>query len=308
MRDIILSFPTQFQKGISAAASVSLNKKYVRIITCGMGGSAIAGEMLSLIDPRTVVHWDYDLPTNTSQEDLVICTSWSGGTEETISAYEKARQLGVDVICITMGGQLAEKAKVNNTPLVVLPAESIPPRTAVGIMTAALLKVVGQEKELPINIDAGLFEVRGKEIAQAIGAKTPLIYTTFPWRKLAGQWKVLFNENAKVHAFANWLPSAAHNEIAGFSSNTRNQFATIVMQDLQDNPRHKKSLAALLAIFDKMEYNYSIVELSPGGTRPLEKAFFAYILGLWTSYYLAENLGVDPSVIELVEQFKQLKK
>src|SRR5687767_1725553 len=108
MRDAILSIPAQLKKGIELGAAARLERPYRSIISTGMGGSAIAGEMLSMVKDNVIVHWDYDLPVNMDAADLVICTSWSGNTEETISSYEAARKAGMETLVITAGGQLAE--------------------------------------------------------------------------------------------------------------------------------------------------------------------------------------------------------
>jgi glucose/mannose-6-phosphate isomerase len=306
MRDIILNFPKQFAAGIAAAKDTELKRAYSRIICCGMGGSAVPGEIISMIRHDVVVHWDYDLPATAGKDDLVLCTSWSGGTEETISSYEKARALGLDVIAVTKGGELAERAKANGTQLVLLPNEDIPPRTAAGYMTGALMKLIGSESELDIQLQAAGTEELGKSLAEKISTKVPLVYTSYPLRKLAGFWKIFFNENAKVPSFANWAPSMVHNELAGFESKTRDQFIPIVLRDPAETVDHRRNLDALLAIFDKMSYNYITVQLS-SNTKVLEKVFENYILGLWTSYYLAKNLGTDPANTELIEEFKKLK-
>lgn len=307
MREIILNFPKQFAQGIQAAGNVSLSRTYARIICCGMGGSAVSGELLSMVQHNVAVHWDYGLPQITGPDDLVVCTSWSGGTEETISSFTEARKRNLDVIAITKDGSpLAAAAKAAGTPLILMPGEKIPPRTAAGYMAGALFKLLGGEMELAFEFDAAGSEKQGKTLAEKIGSRVPLVYTSYPLRKLAGFWKIFFNENAKTHSFTGSVPSLVHNEIAGFVNKNRDAFIPILIRDRDETPEHKRNLDALLAIFDKMSYNYITVELS-SGQKALEKVFNNYILGLWTSYYLAQKLGVDPVDTGLIEEFKKLK-
>jgi glucose/mannose-6-phosphate isomerase len=307
MKNVIEKFPEQFRVGISAAKDIKPKKEFRRVICCGMGGSIIPGEILSIINEDVVIHWNYGLPNNANSDDLVICTSWSGNTEETISSYEKAVSLNIEVIAITKGGKLAEKVEKNGTQLILLPDEKIMPRTAVGYMVGAMFKVLNMEDELNFNLDAEALEEEGKNLASKIGNRIPLIYTSYPLRKMAGFWKILFNENAKIHAFANWFPSAAHNEIAGFNERHKDTFTTIVFRADDEDARHAKNLDALLEILGQIGYNYNVVKLASASTKVLERIFNNYLLGLWTSYYLAELLGTNAENVELIESFKQLK-
>ncbi len=272
-----------------------------------MGGSQLAAEILSMTRSDLVIHWDYDLPTNIDNADLVICTSWSGNTEETISSYQAALARKFDVIVIAGGGKLVELARENNTPLVILPEDHIPPRTATGYMTGALFALLGVADQLPISLDATISEEEGKALAEKIGPKVPLIYSAYPLRRLTGFWKMAFNENAKTPAYANWFPSAAHYELASLPGASPDRYFPIIIRDTQEDPRHARNLDALLALLDKREYTDSIVRLSAGGT-PLEKVFNNYILALWTSFYVATKNGVDPADTSLIEEFKELKK
>src|SRR5688572_29678259 len=102
MRDAILSFGSQLTRG--AALTSPLQIPFRKIIACGMGGSSVAGEILSLVHDEVVVHWDYDLPSTTAPQDVVVCSSWSGNTQETLSSYQEALQRKIPVAVITGGG------------------------------------------------------------------------------------------------------------------------------------------------------------------------------------------------------------
>src|ERR1051326_7310341 len=169
MRDTILSLPQQLTDGIALGTAQRLDKPYRSMVSCGMGGSAIAGEMLSMIKDNVIVHWDYDLPVHVGAQDLIICTSWSGNTEETISSYEKAIALGIDTLVITTGGKLSELARQHNSPLIILPADSLQPRTAEGYMVGALFAALGLADMLPKALDPAALEKTGQELAKQIG-------------------------------------------------------------------------------------------------------------------------------------------
>lgn len=253
-----------------------------------------------------VVHNNYDLPSDVNVGDLVICISWSGTTEETISAFKTAIERGIKPIVITKGAELGQLAKNNNTPLIILPGQPTAPRFSVGYMVGALFTILGLEKELDIELNPKNHENAGKELANKIGSATPLIYTSYSWRKLGALWKANFNETAKRPAYWNYLPILAHDELAMYIHKDL-PFYPIILKDENDRPRYVRDLDTAIAILDKQEYNYSIVNLSPRTDNPLETVLNNYVLCLWTSFYLAQKNGVDPKDIKLIEEYKKLK-
>ena len=319
MRDIILNFPNQIKEGLKAAGDFKVQKeKYDRIVICGMGGSAMPG-MIYLTSQEhknkgpgvpVIIHSSYDLPSDVTSKDLVICISWSGATEETTSSLKKALEKKIDAVVITNtvrpGDTLAELAQQNNIKTIIVPVDGIAPRFAIGYMTMVLFAILGHAKDLEFSLDANIAENEGKELANKIGSKIPLIYTTYSWRKLGSLWKANFNENSKVPAYFNFLPAMAHNELVMYARKGLPCYP-IILKDNNDNPYHLRDLKATIAILDRQEYNYTIVDLS-SSTNPLETILNNYILGLWTSYYLAQNLGVNPDDISIIEEFKKLKK
>lgn len=330
MKQQIIEFPKQLSEGIKLAQNVKIDHTYEKVIICGMGGSIIPAEILIFwqeatgILPVFYVHRDYDLPPWISKNDLVVCISWSGNTEETLSCYESAIKLDIPVASITTGGKLAELSRKNKTPSVIIPNDNnLKPRMGVGYMTAVLFQLVGLgEKFASISLDADKTETEGEKLAQNMDDKsTPLLYSSYKWRLIPRLWKILFNENDKIHAFWNYFPAMAHNELAGFDKltasgfdrepksknpNSKTEFYPIFFKDSNDDPRQNKNIDTAIAILDKIEYNYGIVNLSSFDD-PLETILNSYILGLWTTYYLAKKIGVDPEKIELIEEYKKLK-
>ena len=315
MRNQILNFPVQLSKGVKLAKEVKIDRTYEKVIICGMGGSIIPGEILAFWQevsgmlPVFYIHRDYDLPPWVSNNDLVACISWSGNTEETLSCYEAAIKLDIPVVSITTGGKLAELSQKNKTSSVIIPNnDNLKPRMGAGYMTAALFQLVGLgDKFASISLDVYKTEPEGEKLAQNMDDKsTPLLYSSYKWRLIPHLWKVLFNENDKIHAFWNYFPAMAHNELAGFDNNSKTRFHPIFFKEPNDDPRQNKNIDTAVAILDKMGYNYDIVTLSSLGD-PLETLLNSYILGLWTTYYLAKKIGVDPEKIELIEEYKKLK-
>lgn len=313
MRDQILQFPEQLSKGIELAKNVKIDKTFEKVIVCGMGGSSIAGEVLvfwqetSGMPPVFCIHRDYDLPSWISENDLVVCISWSGNTEETLSSYESAVRSGAPVVSITTGGKLADISKQNGTPLVLLPSNNLRPRMGVGYMTAALFQLLGLEENISsAPLDSEKSEEKGKQIAEKINEMTPLLYSSYKWRIIPKLWKILFNENSKIHSFWNYFPGVAHNELVGFSDQAQDCFFSIFFKDSSDDQRQNKNIDAAIAILKEKEYNYTIIDISSSG-KPLEAVLNCYILSLWTSFYLTKKIGVDPENIALLDEFKKLR-
>ncbi len=305
MKKDILNFGEQFQIGVKSVGDLVYDVPLNRVIIAGIGGSLIPGEILNMVKPAVKIDRDYDLPPDLDADTLVICISWSGEPEEGISSYHEARRRGLKTLCITKGGKLAELAKQDDTPLIILPQDNIQPRTAIGYMTGALFQVLGLGKELDIRIYPHELENQGKIIAQQISHKNPIIYSPYRWHQLVRFWKILFNENDKIHAFFNTFPGLTHNEIAGFNKKDADKFHVIILKDNHEDPRQNRNIELTIAILDKIGYSYSIVPLS--GKTLMEEVMNGYTLGLWTTFYLAEILNVNPESIEVIEDFKRLK-
>lgn len=302
VRDAILSFSSQLKGGATLAKPVE--GKFDRVICCGMGGSSVAGEMLSMARNDVVVHWNWELPATVNPRDLVVCTSWSGDTAETISSYDTARVAGLSVAVITTGGELARKAHADGVPLTILPDTNTPPRFNAGLMTGALFAMLGMTDQLP-KIDAATLEDAGKALAGEIGAKTPIFYASYPWRKIAGFFKAMTNENAKRHSWSASFPSVAHNEIMGWAGNYQSSMAPVVIRDAQELPHDSKDIEAFIAIERSMGYTVSTIGLV--GASPLEKALNAYVMALWASWHMATTAGVDAAGTKWIDEFKRLK-
>ena len=305
LKEVINNLPNQLHQGAKSAEGFNYDQSPSKIIISAMGGSLIAGKILKLLSPQIILNEFYDLSTHIENDFLSICISWSGKTEETISAYIESKKRGLETLVITGGNRLEELAKADNTPLIILPKDSIQPRYAVGYMVGALLKAIGLEKELDISLDSAIREDQGHELADQIESKIPLLYATTQWPYLPDFWKTLFNESCKIHADTNIFPSLDHNEVASFKKEDSAKYIPIIFQDEHEDPREMIDIKAAIAILKELGYNYLNVKIS--GKTPLEKVFNNYILGLWTTFYLAQKLGVDPQDIEVIEHFKKLK-
>ncbi|MBI2626825.1 MAG: SIS domain-containing protein [Parcubacteria group bacterium] len=324
-RQTILNIPEQFQTGSESAKSVKFDqKKFDKIVLCGMGGSMMPAEILMTLCEVTqtpnynfYIHRDYELPSWVSKNDLVICVSWSGNTDETISSYKSAIEKGIQTVVITKGGKLRELAQ-NSLGFILLPQENIPPRIGTAYMFSALLtflndsailkfpenNILKQLLDLKNTLKPEELEITGKNIANQINNLTPIIYSSYKWRALPLLWKINFNENAKAHSFWNHFPSIAHNEIVGFESSKN--FYSILLSDPQENPKQIKKLDVAVKILSDLSINHQVITLE--GDNVIQKIFTNYTLAIWTSYFMAINSKQDPSNNELLDRFKDLEK
>jgi glucose/mannose-6-phosphate isomerase len=326
MREIILDFPKQFEVGFEAGQKIEfLKRKFENAIICGMGGSALPGSLLQLFARNLnlkfhnfFVHRDYNLPNFANKNSLIFTISYSGNTEETISAFKEAISKNLKVISISSGGKLKELSQKFKTQFIEIPS-GLPPRMALGYLFSALfsalikLKIVPDFKKEILALKEKLkpekFEKEGQEIAQFLLYKIPLIYSSSSYRELARIWKINFNENSKVPAFFNYFPELNHNEMTGVGEakkNYRKIFRAIILKEKSDNPRNKKRMKILAEIFKERGIESKILNLK--GKNIFEKVFSSILLSYFSSFYLAKLQNIDPVPVKLVEEFKQKMK
>ncbi|MBI4034166.1 MAG: bifunctional phosphoglucose/phosphomannose isomerase [Candidatus Brennerbacteria bacterium] len=282
---------------------------FQKFIVVGMGGSNLAADLVKILRPDLdiAVHRDYGLPKYLDEDTLVILSSYSGNTEETLDAYEEAGRRGLPRIAVGAGGKLLELAKNDGVPHIKFPESNIQPRVALGWSLLALLKIIGDEKlleesaTLAEKIKPEIQEEQGKKLAEDLKNSTPIVYASHRNKGLSYFWKVSFNETAKTPAFANVLPEQNHNELSGFENTEK--FFFLFINDGNDNPRILKRMEVLKNLYNRRGFKLQVLELQGS---PLERVFSSVLLANWTAFYLAEGRGVDPDTNPSVEEFKKL--
>lgn len=328
MRKVILDFPKQFGIGLKAAKNVAL-KSYAfltppeNIIICGMGGSALPGDILSALRPLDIfMHKSYGLPPQAGNESLVICVSYSGNTEETLSAFKEALDKKLPLLAITTGGKLKELCQKNKVPFALIPAPHIPPRLALGLQFAALLQILANHSLLPepfieeiSKLEKSLkpekLETEGKKLAKKIYQKIPIIYSPKHFRSVSLIWKNSLNETAKILAVDNYFPELNHNETVGFWNINERQISNkelivIILRDPNDHPRILKQMKITKDIVK--EEGVGVETLNMRGKNRLEKIFSTLILGFWTAFWLALDYEVDPTPVKTIDELKRRLK
>jgi len=314
--DIIHALPQQIREGVQLGKDVKLTGEFSNIVVTGMGGSGIPGNLLQSIlhDCKIpiIVHKDYTVPGFVNKNTLFFAISYSGNTEETLSAFKEAVRKRATIVAITSGGKLRDLARENKTPTIIVPA-GLPPRSAIAYFLFPMLVVLhnaGIAKlnvaEVKATIEAlknPAFEQKAKQIAEELHGKTPIIYATEQLEGAALRWKQEFNENSKAHAFYNVFSEMDHNELMAYER-TQGNYHVILLRDERDHPHNKKRMDFLKQILK--ERKIPLTELMLKGQQPLVKLFTALYMGDLTSYYLAISEGIDPVETSLIEQLKKL--
>jgi glucose/mannose-6-phosphate isomerase len=325
MYKIILDFPKQFRIGIAAAKNVSLKPEILplppeNIIICGMGGSALPGDILVTLRPLDVfIHKSYGLPLQAGNESLVICISYSGNTEETLSAFSEALNRKLPLVSITTGGKLEKLSKKYGVPFVKIPPPLIPPRLALGEMFSALCQILANQGilseeivkeilEAGVSLESEKLKNQGKRLAKRIYQRIPIIYTPKQFKEIGLIWKNSLNETAKIIAVTNYFPELNHNETVGFWKINETQISNkellvIILRDLQDHPRVLKQMEIAGDLIEKEGVEVEFLDIK--GKTVLEKIFSTIILGFWTSYWLALEYKIDPTPIKAIEELKR---
>lgn len=318
MRDAVLDLPKQLEW----KPEIKNADKFFAgapLVVCGMGGSHVSADVFEMLRPGSVVrvHSDYGLPVEAAAPSGVnfVISSYSGNTEETLSAYAAARAAGLPLAVIAAGGKLLELARTDGVAYVELPSTGIQPRAATGFGVKAFAVLVGDDKifgeleALAQKLKPAEQEAAGKALAELLDGKLPLIYSSTRNASLAHNWKIKINENAKAPAFWNVLPEMNHNEMTGFDSDggaagVASMCHAIFLRDDEDFDRVQIRMDVTEKLLAAREVTVTRVNLA-GATRA-EKVFNALVLGDWTSVALGERYGVDTEQVPMVEEFKKM--
>jgi glucose/mannose-6-phosphate isomerase len=319
MEQSILSFAKQFEYEPVIENESALVRKS-RVIVCGMGGSHLAADLFSMRRPEMpiTVHKDYGLPMMSEsdmRESMIVASSYSGNTEESLSAFEEALERKLPLIAIAGGGKLIERAKETGTAYIQLPDMGIQPRVALGLAFRALAVAVGdidaleESNVLADTLHPDKQSEDGKALSVALAGRVPVIYSSRRNEALAYNWKIKFNETGKIPAFHNVFPELNHNEMTGFdvipsTKSLAEKFHVILLEDAGDDPRILKRMRALETLY--AERGVPVTSIVIVGADPLEKIFSCLITADWTAYYTGLAYGAETEQVPMVESFKRL--
>jgi glucose/mannose-6-phosphate isomerase len=292
------------------------------LIVAGMGGSAIGGALAraALADHASrpiLCTRGYGLPPWTTPDTTVLCSSYSGNTEETLACFESAGALGARRIVVTTGGVLAELARAEGVPVIGIPG-GFQPRAAIAYLLVAALEVAAPRIATEIDVTASHLEqlvaawgpesgddAPPKELARALHRTVPVIAGAELTAPIAYRWKSQINENAGVPAFAAELPELDHNEIAGWmGAGPLGPFSAVFLDDADSHPR----LRARIELTQRFIEPHATIThvVSTQGEGALERVCSLVLFGDLLSCYLAALGGTDPTPAPPLEELKEL--
>jgi glucose/mannose-6-phosphate isomerase len=298
----------------------------VRNITViGMGGSAIGGDLAAALLAGELkmpmsVHRDYGLPACVGRDSLVIASSYSGNTEETLSAFEEARKRGAKVLALTTGGTLATQARAANYPVVTFSYEARPRATlgySLGLVLGSLTRL-GLTRDLSADIDSAVADLAkleervhegartndAKKLATGLYGRIIFAYGAGVMgvmaRRVKGQW----NENAKNWAAFDVLPELDHNAVVGFPHPdlAREALTVLFLRSDRDNPRHKLRFDVTRELLDRASIQHKSLQF--GGSSMLSEVLQMTLFTDYVSFYVALLNGADPSPNTSIDYLK----
>ncbi|MBN2537357.1 bifunctional phosphoglucose/phosphomannose isomerase [candidate division WOR-3 bacterium] len=323
MLELVMGLPEQLAEAGTRClpAGIPGRRGWSTVVVVGMGGSAISGDiarslMLDSCAVPVISCRDYDIPAAVTKRTLLVALSYSGNTEETLSAYRQAVGTGCRRVVVTSGGELARLARAEHDPVIAVPS-GIPPRAALGYLLGSLL---------PVLEHAGLGEFRG-QLDEAVGLlaarrdawrrravtlaarlvdRLPLVLSTSRLLDCAAdRWRCQLNENAKVICHTSRLPEHNHNEVVGMGRPAELAQRTVIigLLERETHPRTSLRLRHVLAIArDGYE---QAVRLRAEGRSPLARVLSLSMLGDLVSVELARLTGVDPMPVRRIDKLKR---
>jgi len=319
MIDDVLGIPDQLRDALWRIESARLEPaEAAGLMVCGMGGSAIGADLAAaalgdrLTRPLIVVR-GYELPSWATPEWTVLCSSYSGNTEETLACFAAAEALGARRIVASAGGPLVDAARQADVPVVGLPG-IFQPRAAVAYMFAIAAEVAalaGAAPRVHTEIDAAAvflageaenLQARAAEIAAQLEGAQPIVYGADLTAPVARRWKQQVNENAKLPCFHSELPEADHNELCAWNAPDA-RLAGVFLEDRDQHPRVRRRFELTAAA--AAAAGATAVRLETAGETRVARLLWATMLGDLISLELARARGVDPLPVEAIERFKE---
>jgi len=332
MTDTLYSFPEQIEEALEIIQHATIPKLYNihHILFVGMGGSAISGDIIQaylrekLSIPITV-NRSYDLPKWANKYTLVIVQSYSGNTEETLSAFKQAHQKSCPIIAFSSGGKLKEYCLRRNTPFIEIPSGYAPRAATAYLLFCGLLSLkysgilqtqidsditeaIHELKEMRKNLHKDVPSPKNlaKNIAEQIGENIPQIYGWGPYEPIAKRWATQLNENSKLIARYDTVSECNHNDIVGWAGHpsASKHFTCILFRDT------KLETIQMKTRLDFMKHLLQDVSLGVIEVEAHEKSRFAKMmhlmyLGDYVSCYAAVQRHVDPTPVTIISQLKE---
>lgn len=322
MDKLIADFPQQLLDALAIGNQIDLKGDYSQIqniVVAGMGGSGIGANFVGAICQDQLqkpffVHKGYELPAFVNQHTLLIASSYSGNTEETLISVETAQARGAKILCIASGGALIAFAKQHNFDFVQLPNHGAPPRACLGYSLVQQLCILQKLGWINIDVSAEMqataallrqeqdnIKLRAQRIAPLLDDKMPVIYACERMETAAVRLRQQLNENAKILCLHHSIPEMNHNELVGWRHQAP-QFAVIFFRSDYDLPRNRIRTNINKEIIG--HFSNTIVEIHCKGDSFIQQALYATHIGDWLSWELALRRQIDSMEVRVIDFLK----
>lgn len=322
METLVQQFPNQLQEAITIGSKATLNPvttSYRQVVISGLGGSGIGGTIVSqLVDAEAnvpiIANKDYSIPGFVNEHTLVIISSYSGNTEETLEAFEKAMAKGAHIACITSGGKVGKLAEKHGLNHIIIPG-GLPPRAAFGYSFAQLFFILKHYGVIQSDVAATLtaannklieqqdaIKALGHEVATFLNGKMPVLYSDASTEGVAVRWRQQMNENSKMLCWNHVYPEMNHNELVGWTGK-KDQLAVLFLRNEGDYTRTQKRMEVTRDTFARCTPH--IKEVYSKGNNVIERGLYLIHLGDWTSVYLADLKGIDAMEVHVIDSLKE---
>ena len=321
MRRLVKEFTSQLTEALEIGKNTNLKapKNTINnIVITGLGGSGIGGKIATqLIADQlkvpAVINNDYNLPKFVNENTLVIVSSFSGNTEETLEALQSAQKANAEIACITSGGKLAQIANDNNYNLLVLPT-AFSPRAMLTYSVIQQLflfhhygfinnEFIDDTRETVKLLDNEVNDIMAvaKQTANALFEKTTVAYSEASMEGVITRFRQQINENSKSLAWEHVFPEMNHNELVGWAGG-KDEYAVLIFRSSFEHSRSSVRINISKDIFRK--YTSTVLEFNAKGDTLLAQSFYHILLGDWISVYLAELNKVDDVEVKVIDFLK----
>ena len=322
MKDYISDFSNHLIEAMKIGENKTLKNKNLNInnvLIAGLGGSGIGGSIIAdvfapQINIPILISKDYSIPNFVNKNTLVIASSYSGNTEETIYAVKKALKMNAEVAIITSGGMLKEIAEKNNLNKIYIPGGH-PPRAMFGYSFTQLFYLLNHYNVIDLSFVAefkksiSLLVKNEKNIkddahvlAKNLYNKTPVIYVAHGFEGVATRFRQQLNENSKMLCWHHVIPEMNHNELLGWRVNVDN-LAVVFFRNELDNKRNKIRIEINKEVVKK--HTKDVYEVISRGDSVIQNTLYHIHFGDWVSWYLSELNDVDAIEIDVINYLKK---
>ncbi|HAW51342.1 MAG TPA: bifunctional phosphoglucose/phosphomannose isomerase [Flavobacteriales bacterium] len=304
---------------ISGSSQItSTGQEIKNVLVLGMGGSGIGGSIAAqvLTDQLSVPvlsSKDYSIPAFVGENTLIIASSYSGNTEETLIALGKAEKKTKQIFCICSGGKIQEIANEKGYGCLVIPG-GIPPRGAFGYSFPQLFKLLAIndliDRDISSKFTSAIALIDEKEdavkkeafeIASRLHNKRIIIYAQSDYEGVCIRFRQQINENSKMLCWHHVIPEMNHNELVGWREKS-DKLAVVMLRNHDDFERNQSRMELCKSVMGK--YCSNINEIWSEGHNKLERTLYLVHLCDWISIYIAELNGTDPVEIEVINYLK----